>query len=86
MAPSDVAKIAKDFKGSRLVSVTKNLPLSNALGVYDMAIDQEKEQLKPVLLRKVMSYQKTERRKQTVIERQRMDSRLAKFGAEQPSE
>jgi hypothetical protein len=80
LAPSDVQKIAKASKTSRLVSVTKNLPLSNALDVYDMATDQEKEQLKPILLRKVASYQKTERMKQTVLERQRMDSRLAKFG------
>ncbi|MFZ1010637.1 MAG: hypothetical protein WAN65_27610 [Candidatus Sulfotelmatobacter sp.] len=73
-----------DSKVSRLVSVTKNLPLSNALDVYEMATDQEKEQLKPVLLRKVAAYQKTERMKQTALERQRMDARLAKLG-ETPS-
>ena len=86
LAPADVAKIAKDSKISRLGSVTKNLPLSNALNVYDMATDQEKEQLKPILLRKVAAYQKTERVKQTALERRRMDTRLAKFGAEMQSE
>jgi len=81
LAPADVGKILKDSKVSRLESVTKGLPLSNALNVYDMATDQEKEQLRQILLRKVASYQKTERMKQTALERQRMDTRLAMFGA-----
>jgi hypothetical protein len=46
-----------------------------------MATDQEKDQLKPVLLRKVMSYQKSQRMKQTALERLRMDIRLAKLGS-----
>jgi hypothetical protein len=66
---------------SRLVSLTKGLPLSNALDVYDMATNRDKEQLKPILLRKVAAYQTTGRMKQTALERQRMGSRLAILGS-----
>jgi len=82
LAPADVGKIMKDSKLSRLASVTKGLPLSNALDVYDMATTQERQELSPIMLKKVATFHKTERQKLTPLERGRLDTRLAKtFGA-----
>lgn len=87
LAPADAAKIAKDSRGSWLVSVTKNLPLSNALDVYDMATTKEHQELAPIMLRKVALFHKTERQKLTELERNRIGTRLAKLGSlAQPQE
>jgi hypothetical protein len=79
LAPDDVKKIAKDSKVSRLQSVVKSLPMSNALDVWDKATNAEREQLAPVVLKKMVAFRKTEHAKLTEPEQNRMNIRMAKL-------
>ena len=82
LAPDDVKKVLADAKVSRLESVVKHLPLSNALEIWDLATNQERAQLAPILVKKMAIYHKTEQHKLTSAERSHMDSRMAKMAAE----
>jgi len=79
LAPDDVKKIMTDSRVSRLQSVTKNLPMSNALDVWDKATNAEREQLAPVILKKMVAFRKTDNQKLTAPEQSRMNVRLAKL-------
>jgi hypothetical protein len=79
LAPDDVKKIAKDSKSTRLQSVVKSLPMSNALDVWDKATNAERDSLAPVILKKMVAFRKTENHKLTAPEQSRMNVRLAKL-------
>jgi hypothetical protein len=44
----------------RLVSSIRSLPMSSTLDVWDRATNAEREQLAPVMLRKIAAFRKTE--------------------------
>jgi hypothetical protein len=79
LAPDDVKKIMTDSRVSRLQSVTKNLPMSNALDVWDKASNAERSDMAPALIKKMVAFRKTENQKLTEPERNRMNTRLAKL-------
>jgi hypothetical protein len=82
LSRADVKKTTTDSQVTRLQSVVKNLSLTNALDVSDMATDDERQQLAPLILKKVSNFRKTEQEKWTPAERQRMDTRLARWSAD----
>jgi hypothetical protein len=77
LAPHDVQSILKGAKTTRLASIINRLPMSNALDVWNLTTNDEREKVAPIMLKKMVSFQKTERQNLTPAERGRIDTRLA---------
>lgn len=82
ISTDDAKKILKDSRVSRLESITHNLPLSDALDIWDKSTDEERAKLAPILAKKMATYRSTEQHKQTPTERNRMNIRTAKMAGE----
>jgi hypothetical protein len=78
LAPADAKTIMASSQTSRLVSTLRSLPMSNTLDVWDRATNAERDQLAPVMIKKMAAFRKTEYQKLTQVERDRMNVRLAK--------
>jgi hypothetical protein len=78
LAPADAKKIVAGGQTTRLISSVRSLPMSNVADVWDKATNQEREQMAPVMLKKMEAFRKTEYQKLTQMERSRMNIRLAK--------
>lgn len=74
----DLETIQKGARTTRLASIVNRLPMSNALDVWDLATNQERTELYPTILKKMLNFQKSEREKLTPVDRGNIDDRLAK--------
>ena len=77
LKPYDFKQIASNAGKSRLESVINRLPMADSIDVWNLANNAEREQMSPVMLKKIMDFRKTEPLKYTANQRNRIDTRIA---------
>ncbi len=77
LTPYDFKQIASNASKSRLESVLNRLPMADSVDVWNLANNTEREQMSPVMLKKIMNFRKTESQKLTANQRNRIDTRIA---------
>lgn len=78
ISSSDFRNIIDGAKRSRLQSVVNRLNMSNAIDVWNLATNDEREGIAPIIAKKMFSFRRSEAQKLTPSERARMDVKLAK--------
>jgi hypothetical protein len=74
---TDYQRAMKGATVSRLQSVVNRLPMMDAIDVWNQSTKDEREQLTPIMVKKIADFRRTEGRKYTVGERNRMDTKIA---------
>lgn len=78
MAPADVRQALKASQSPRLTAVVNRLPISDAINVWNISTNAERQELAPTLIKKMASFRKTEQMKMTPAQQAEMNVKLAK--------
>jgi len=86
IAPNDAKEIIAGARRTRLQAVVNRLPMEQAIDVWNLATNAERDQLAPIMAKKMASYRRREAQRLTPAERGRMDVKLAKVFDDMVSE